>query len=501
MNSIQTRPIRRWIGPLILVAFLVIGWLTSSVWLPPMNGMVQRSITGFRSAASTEPHGEEEGDAHAGHDHEGHDHVGHDEATSLELSDQALRNIGLSRETIQPIELQTFQRSITVPALVVERPGRTRVQVATPMTGVITHVHAVQGEAVEPGSLLFQIRLTHEDLVSAQTDFLQTLGELDVEEREITRLQDVTSSGAVAGKVQLDREYARDKLAAHLRAQREALKLHGLSDEQVDLIASERRLLRELQIFAPSTDEHPENELKLAGKLVQPVSLQQSGDAPPSGSGDRESLILQDLLVHKGQSVNAGETLAVLVEYSELYIEGLAFEQDISQLRRASEQGWKVDAIFEEPGAGPRIVEDLEFAYLANRVDMDSRTLPFYVRLPNEITKDRRSDGNRYIEWKYLPGQRLQMRVPVEEMPNRIVLPVEAVAREGAEWYVFQQNGDHFDRVPVHVTYRDQYSAVIANDGSLFPGDVVAMRGAHQMQMALKNKAGGGVDPHAGHNH
>ena len=48
------------------------------------------------------------------------------------------------------------------------------------MTGVIRHVHAVSGEAVKPGVLLFEIRLTHEDLVSAQTDFLQTLGELDV---------------------------------------------------------------------------------------------------------------------------------------------------------------------------------------------------------------------------------------------------------------------------------------------------------------------------------
>jgi len=29
----------------------------------------------------------------------------------------------------------------------------------------------------------------------------------------------------------------------------------------------------------------------------------------------------------------------------------------------------------------------------------------------------------------------------------------------------------------------------------------VARTGAHQMLMALKNKSGGGVDPHAGHNH
>jgi len=53
----------------------------------------------------------------------------------------------------------------------------------------------------------------------------------------------------------------------------------------------------------------------------------------------------------------------------------------------------------------------------------------------------------------------------------------------------------------VHVEYRDRFSVVVANDGSLFPGDLVALSGAQQMQLALKNKSGGGVDPHAGHNH
>ena len=123
------------------------------------------------------------------------------------------------------------------------------------------------------------------------------------------------------------------------------------------------------------------------------------------------------------------------------------------------------------------------------------------MRLPNTITKDRRADGDRFVEWKYLPGQRLQLRIPVEQWKDQIVLPVDAVAIEGAESFIFQQNGSHFDRVPVHVKHRDQHSVVIENDGSIFPGDVVAKRGAHQLLMALKNKSGGGVDPHAGHNH
>lgn len=476
--------IRKWIWPTILVATVVIGGMTRSRWYPVVSGWVESSVARFRSGAVEEV-AEAEG--------------GGGEVTSLKLSDQAMRNIGLSADSIRPITLQTYRKSITVPAVVVERPGRTLVQVATPMTGVITHVHAVEGEAVKPGTLLFQIRLTHEDLVQGQTDFLRTLGELDVEEREIARLTGVTRSGAVAGKVMLERQYAKDKLMALLRAQREALRLHGLSDAQVDGITKNRRLLRELQVFAPSIDSHKDHELKLSGRPVQPVAFSQK--TPTAERAHTGPLILQKLSVHKGQSVSAGTTLAMLADYDELFIEGMAFEQDIPQLRRSSERNWNVTAVFGEPDSSSKHVEELEIAFLANQVDATSRTLHFYVRLPNEIATDRRKNGEGYVEWKYLPGQRLQLRVPIEEWADQIVLPVDAVAREGAEYFAFQQNGNHFDRVPVHVRYRDQYSVVIANDGSLFPGDIVARLGAHQMQMALKNKSGGAPDPHAGHNH
>jgi multidrug efflux pump subunit AcrA (membrane-fusion protein) len=122
--------------------------------------------------------------------------------------------------------------------------------------------------------------------------------------------------------------------------------------------------------------------------------------------------------------------------------------------------------------------------------------------LPNELVRNENTaDGHRFIGWRFKPGQRVQLRVPVERWKNRIVLPVDAVVQEGAEWFVFHQNGDRFDRKPVHVEYRDQRWAVIASDGTLFPGDAVAASGAYQMHLAMKNKVGGGVDPHAGHNH
>lgn len=458
--------------------------------------------------AEAETHAEDE---HAGHDHEGHDHAGHAEETSLELSETAMANLGLNEKTILPVEPTTFVRSVTVPAVVAERPGRTRLPVSTPMTGVVTHVHAATGESVRPGDLLFQLRLTHEELVNAQKDFLKSIGDLEVEEKEVARLEGVSQTGALPGKILLERKYARDKLLASLASQREALRLHGLSPEQIDRIEQDRRLLTALRVTAPTTDRHEhghDDELQLSrrGAVRQATYLVahagDGDDAPPEEPADGSpTLVVQSLKVHKGETVNTGDVLCVLADYSELYVEGQAFESDAAALAAARSRGWKATAVVDEGGAQVETI-GLPLAYIANEVDPATRTLPFYVSLQNERLDDVTNDlGQRFVTWRYRPGQRMQLRVPVEEWADQLVLPAAAVVREGPDSFVFQQNGDHFDRVAVHERYRDRNSVVVANDGAVFPGDVVAMTGAHQMQLALKNKAGGGIDPHAGHNH
>lgn len=491
-----------------------------NLWWPALSNWVDAAIAAGRGHASSNQQTDSDsgpghgpahahaghahaGHTHAGHDHAGHDHAGHDhphdDATSLELSSQARLNLGLTDGKIQPVRLENYRRTISVPAVVVKRPGRTELQVSTPMTGVVTEIHAVPGEAVEPGALLFAIRLTHEDLVQAQTEFLKTLGELDVEEREIARLQEVASSGAIAGKTLLERHYARDKLKAVLTAQRESLRLHGLSEQQIEGIAQGRRLLRELQVYAPVP-----GQMDRRGQLqLTSGQLRHIGYSVPRGkAGETAPLVLEQLDVHQGQSVSAGERLCVLADYQKLYIEGRAFDQDGGAVTEALQRQWPVQAIFENRNSREGVLEGLKLAFVSNNVDPASRTLSFFVELPNEIVRDdTNSEGQRYVAWRYRPGQRLQLRVPVEEWENQIVLPVEAVVKEGAEFFVFQENGTHFDRVPVHVKYRDQNYAVIHSDGLLTSGDRVAMCGAHQMQMALKNKVGGGVDPHAGHHH
>jgi cobalt-zinc-cadmium efflux system membrane fusion protein len=184
------------------------------------------------------------------------------------------------------------------------------------------------------------------------------------------------------------------------------------------------------------------------------------------------------------------------------YIEGTAFEQDARQIDRAVGEDAAVTAVIESDASEAELVPGLHILYVADKVDAQSRAFHFYVSLPNTLMHESgHGGGPRFISWRFKPGQRLRLKVPVETWPKSIVLPVDAVVQDGPESFVFQRFGEHFDRRSVRVEYRDPYSVVIANDGALKLGDVVAAAGAEQLQLALKNKSGGPVDPHAGHHH
>jgi len=451
-------------GVVVTVLLLTVA-ATYQLWLPPMRAFV------FADQNSRE----DEADDHSerNHDH-GVEHAGHSDDTAIAVSRAGLKNIDY--EPVQ-IKLSTFERTIVLQAMVVERPGHSQIHITAPLTGVITKVYAVQGAASIPGSPMFEIRLTHEELVAAQRNFLQTAENLDVVQREIDRLKAV-SEGVVAGKRVLEQQYERQKLEASLRAERQALLLHGLSDDQIDKILSTRTLVPSLTVYVPA-------------------HTHEDGGCP-----EEHLFHVQRLPVSLGQHVDVGELLCVIADHCELYIEGRAFEDDAMQLREAARKGSLISASIVVDRKQTDVIEGLRLLYLADHVDEKTRAFRFYLRLPNKVALDRQAEnGHRFIAWRFNPGQRLELRVPVETWDDQIVLPVEAIVEEGVETYVYERNGDHFDRLEVHVVYRDQTFAVIANDGALKLGKIVVARGAYQMHLALKNRTTGGVDPHAGHTH
>lgn len=456
---------KRWIVYLIgfscLLALGIGAFATKSKWMPYLNS------SGMNAGSSSD---RQEADPHAGHNH---GQAGQNDAATIELSDKGLKNIGFEPYVIEPTD---YERTLTLPAIVVERPGGSQIHITAPLTGIVTRIFAANGQAISPGEPLFELRLTHEDLVNAQRDYLTTSANLEIVNSEIKRLEGL-GKGVIAGKRILEQQYERQKLEVSLLAEEQAMLLHGLSDEQVQAIRTTGKLFHSLTVYAP---EHSDTQEACQGPHL---------------------FTIQRLGISKGEQIEVGRELAVLADHCELHVEGIAFEDDAAEIREAARERRNVNARLLRGDSQGAEVNGLAILYVADQIDPTSRALKVYLRLPNKIALDRTEGEKRFLEWQYKPGQRMEIRVPVETWEKQLVLPVAAVVDEGAETYTYRQNGDHFDQVPVHVLYRDQQSVVIANDGALYPQDIIAGDGAFQMHLALKNKAGGGVDPHAGHNH
>ena len=166
------------------------------------------------------------------------------------------------------------------------------------------------------------------------------------------------------------------------------------------------RFARDLE-FGRAIDEVCEEQ----GLIVRPL-VNMCVFSPP--------LIITRMPVLVGQTVAAGMTLAELADYSELYLEGRTFERDGKALSRVAENHWTISALFESGERDRDTVSNLDLVYSSNAIHVESRTLPFYVRLPNEMVRTIPSpDGHTFVEWRYRPGRRVQLLVPIEELKDQ----------------------------------------------------------------------------------
>jgi len=115
----------------------------------------------------------------------------------VSLSSQARNGIGL-REG--PVVVKSYSRPVIVPGIIVQKPGRSQYTVIAPITGYVTQVYRTPGGSVLPGDPLFELRLTHEELVQSQVELLATSEALDVVQRELRRLESINTEGLIAKK-------------------------------------------------------------------------------------------------------------------------------------------------------------------------------------------------------------------------------------------------------------------------------------------------------------
>lgn len=400
-----------------------------------------------------------------------------DEPKILKLGEQARANLDL---VSRPVTLQTYWRTIQIPGVVMDRAGVTDRGITSPLDSVVTQVHAFEGDIIQPGQRLFTLRLVSEPLQQTQSELFKAIRETEILNNDITRLDELVRTGVVPRKRMIELNQAVSRQAALIAAHRQDLLSRGLSSAQLEQVES-GNFLTTLDVFAPSIAE----SANAAGPTRSTVL---------SASTATGFFEIQNLEVVLGQQVSAGQVLAVLANHGSLYVKGHAFRNEASGIARATENNWSVRVEFAEDTATdwPPLVQDFRIRHLANTTDEQGRTFDFFIPLANQ-SRVYEKEGRPFVVWRFRPGQRVRIHVPLEKIENVIVLPAAAVTREGPEALVFQQNGDLFRRISVQVLHQDRSSVVIANDGTLQPGFFLAQGSAASLNRVLKAQAASGM--------
>jgi multidrug efflux pump subunit AcrA (membrane-fusion protein) len=402
---------------------------------------------------------------------------------TLALSDQARRNLDLR---FQKLALVDYWRTLTVPAEVIEEPGHCEQRITTSLDGVVQKIYILKGQTVRPGDPLFDLKLAGGPLADVQASLLRTVQNLELVNAELARIKPLADQGTIPVRTLLEKEYERKRLESQRHTETEELLIRGLTQEQVQGIVESRTLLREFTVRVPmppvATTLAAEDRREHSDEPVQPAALSEY-------TTHEHGLVytVEQIGVVLGEMVRSGEVLCELALHTVLLIEGRAFEREASLVERALAERWPVEAHFETGEAQPLVRTGLTVLMIENSLDAAGRTLKFYLPLVNEVLLDRElAGGVSYRNWRFRPGQKVRLLLPAEFLRDRLVLPADAVVREGADVFVFRQNGRRLERVPVVIEHQDTLRVVIGRGSRLYAGDVVAVNQAYQLNLLLR---------------
>ncbi|MBM3980726.1 MAG: HlyD family efflux transporter periplasmic adaptor subunit [Planctomycetes bacterium] len=396
---------------------------------------------------------------------------------SVKLSDEAARGLDLRAEEVK---LEDYPKVIEVPGVLTDAPGRARA-VTTPVAGVVARVHVVPGAAVRPGAPLFTVQLASEFVQTTQTELARTAKDLVAAVAKRDQTKKLVEAGTRPGIELSEDENLVRRLTAQVEGHRRQLRLFGLTADQVGT-AEAGGAVTEIVVAVPPANPPP------AG-------------APPDPPFAFE---VESVAVAPGQGVAAGQHLARLADYRELFVEGQAFESEAGLVADATSVGRPVGVDFLDPPPKGRPAAETKLVIRSvGRTDPATRTFPFYAALANAATPYER-DGTTYLSWRYRPGRQVRLRVPTGTVPKVIVLPAEAVVREGPDAFVFRQNGDVYDRKAVAIVAEDRLTVAVAPGKGIGPGVAVLRNNAAAVNRALKAlqaRGFGGAGGKKGHWH
>lgn len=185
---------------------------------------------------------------------------------NLELSESQLAAV-----KVEPVELRAFPvEKEAVGSIDFNEDMET--QVFTPYQGKIISLFAEIGSDVKKGQTLFTI--DSPDLLGAESSLIAAAGVLDLTSRSLARLQELYKTRAVS-QAQLEQSISDQQTAeGNLRAGRDAVRIFGKSDAEIDKIVADRLADPTLVVASPING-------RITHRNAAPGLLVQPGNPPP----------------------------------------------------------------------------------------------------------------------------------------------------------------------------------------------------------------------------
>jgi cobalt-zinc-cadmium efflux system membrane fusion protein len=221
-------------------------------------------------------------------------------ADSVELSDSQLGSVKVETAGLRDFPIE----KVAIGSIDFNEEMLT--QVFTPNQGRIAGLFAKVGDEVQKGQTLFTI--DSPDLVQASSTLISAAGVLNLTNRNLARLKGLYETRAAAQK---DVEQATsDQQAAEgaLRAARDAVRIFGKTDAEIDRIIQDRRVDPILVVASPISG-------RITARNAAPGLLVQPGNAPaPYTVADISTMwMLANVAESDSPAFNIGQEVKVTV--------------------------------------------------------------------------------------------------------------------------------------------------------------------------------------------
>ncbi len=412
-------------------------------------GIVAIGMFAGTAATAQDNHDEHDHQDHAEHDavdDEGHDnHEGHDDDEGHDDHEEGI--VHLNADKLRALQLSTATVRHGTLSLTLELTGEvhwnaTRVAHVVPrVPGVVRNVNKRLGDAVKAGEMLAV--LDSRELASAKAAYLASIARESLAESNFSREERLWNQ-----KVSSERDYLEaQNVLAEARIEKRLTHLHlhaiGVSDSEVK-----------------GLPEASDSELTLY-RMTSPFA----------------GVVVEQHVV-QGEMLKDDSQAFVIVDPSNIWLIGRAYERDLRLLKKGQKAAVRLDAFPDELFEG-------SIEYIADQLDSETRTVDVRVVLDNRESRLR--SGMFGVMSVFADGASDKTKHTAG-----LLVPRAAVQRVKKGFVVFQQTDPATFRV-VAVEIRGQSRKHALVTGELRAGDKVAMGDTFVLKSeAAKEEMGGG---------